>query len=213
MKISVLIIGILLLSCKNKISNDSEISFEIQNKTLYNNNILKMKIINKSNNDYFFCLDTTSIYYNTGLNYKMNEFIHPKPIFYCNDKVIDIGYPLSNMIKPMSLDTAHYNCIKRNIQYRQELLDHLRKLKKIIVLKKYTSLILKLPFNNTNIWCNRYYTYIREKGSFKIQFKYKMNMDYLDEIIDHKLLLEFQQKKIKPYYKEIVSNKIQFILK
>jgi hypothetical protein len=143
----------------------------------------------------------------------MNEFIHPKPIFYCNDKVIDIGYPLSNMIKPMSLDTAHYNCIKRNIQYRQELLDHLRKLKKIIVLKKYTSLILKLPFNNTNIWCNRYYTYIREKGSFKIQFKYKMNMDYLDEIIDHKLLLEFQQKKIKPYYKEIVSNKIQFILK
>ena len=27
----------------------------------------------------------------------------------------------------MSLDTAHYNCVKRNIQYRQEVLEDLKK--------------------------------------------------------------------------------------
>jgi len=213
MKISLIIIGILLISCKNKISHDSEISFEIQNKILYNNNILKIKIINRSNNDYFFCFDTTSIYYDTGLNYKMNEFIHPKPLFDYNGKIIDIGYPLSNMIKPAHLDTSYYNCIKRNIQYRQVVLEDIRKLKKIIVLKKHANFILNLPFNNTNLWCNRYYTYIREKGNFRLQFKYRMSRDYLDEIIDKNLLLELQQKKIKPYYKEIVSNKVQFILR
>jgi len=40
-----------------------------------------------------------------------------------------------------------------------------------------------------------------------------MSRDYFDEIIDKKILLELQQKKIKPYYKEIVSNKVQFILR
>jgi len=127
MKILILILGIILTSCSNKNSIESEILFKIQNKELYKNNILKIEIVNKSKNDYFFCFDTTSTYFNLGLDYEINEFIHPRPIFYFNHEIIDIVYPSSSMIKPMVLDTAHSNCIKRNIQYRQEVLEDVRK--------------------------------------------------------------------------------------
>ena len=213
MRFLIIVVGLLLISCENKNLIESEVLFKIQNKEVYSKNILELKIINKSNNDYFLCLDTTSMYFNPGVDYKINEFIHPKPIFYLNDEIIDVGYPLSSMIRPMSLDTAHYNCVKRNIEYSQELLEDLRKLKKILLIKSNTNVTLKLPFNNSQIWCNELYTYIREEGSCKIQFKYKMNKAYFDRIVDKKLLLELQQKKYKPYFKEIVSNKVPFILK
>ena len=80
----------LLFSCKNERVSKSDIVFEIQNKELFRANILKIKITNKSNTDYFFCFDTTSTYFNLGLDYEINEFIHPRPIFYFNDDIISL---------------------------------------------------------------------------------------------------------------------------
>ncbi len=205
---------ILLFSCTDKRVNNSDVVFEIQNKELFRTNILKVKIINKSKKDYFICLDTTTTYFSLGLNYKINELIHPRPMFYCNDEVIDIGYPsLNSIIKPMTLDTAQSNCFKRNIQHSQEVLKDLSKLKKILLLKSNSSIMLKLPFNNGITWCNKRYTYLHEKGNFEIQFKYKMDKKYFSQIVDKKLILELENQNIKPYYEEIVSNKVPYILK
>lgn len=214
MKFFCLLFMILLSSCGSKDSIKPDIVFEIQNKELSNTNMLNLKMINSSKKDYFFCFDTTSIYFDLGLDYKINELIHPRPVFDLNDKIIDLGYSLPNsIIKPMFLDTAQSNCIERNIQYREEILKELRKLKKIILLKRNTSITLNLPFNNSRKHCNQIYTYIREEGSCKIQFKYKMNKEYFDKIVDKKLLLELQHKKFKPYFEEIISNKIPYKLK
>ena len=213
MKILILILGIILTSCNNKKSIEPEISFKIHNKELYKNNFLKIEIINKSHNDYFICLDTTSIYFNLGIDYETNEFFHPKPIFYFNQEIIEIAYPSTRMIKPMYRDTTYINCIKRNVKNRQKVWDDLRELKKTLLLKKNTSIVLKLPFNNSYTRCNKRYTYITEKGNFEIQFKYRMNREYFNKIIDKKFLLKYQDKNFKPYFGEIVSNKVPYILK
>lgn len=40
-----------------------------------------------------------------------------------------------------------------------------------------------------------------------------MDKVYFDKIVDKKLLLEFQNKNFKPYFGEIVSNKVPYVLK
>jgi hypothetical protein len=211
MKPFFLFLMILLFSCKNKELIKSDVKFEIQNKELFEKNILILKLTNNSNKNYFICFDTTNIYYSSGLNYKTNEIVHPRPVFYLHNDSI-ASEPTFNMIKPKSIDTSQINCIKRNMQIRIDYLNDLKKLKKILIVKSKTTTILKLPFENNYARCNVNYTYLLEKGKYQIQFKYKMNKNYFNEIVDKKFFIELKNKNIEPYYLEIVSNKVPFIL-
>lgn len=214
MRIFFLFFAMLLFSCTNKSVVKSDIVFKIQNKELFRTNILELKVTNNSKiNNYFICFDTTSIYYNGGLNYKTNDCVHPRPVFYLDNDSVGGGYIAHNMVKPMFLDTANSNCIKRDLQFQKAYLDDLRKLKKVIQIKSQTSIIIKFAFNNSHMRCYDRYTYLREKGNYEIQFKYKMNKNYFNGIVDKKLLLDLESKRIKPYYGEIISNKVPYILK
>jgi len=211
MKKFILFFFILLFSCVKKDSVKSDIVFKIGNKELGERNILTFSIINYSDRDYFICFDTTSIYYNGGLNYRTNDCVHPKPVFYLNNDSI-ASKPRFSLIKSILIDTAQINCIKRNMEIRENYLNDLKKLKKILIIKSKTKKTLKLPFDNNYIRCNMNYTYLLGKGNYEIQFKYKMDKDYIDKIVDKKILLELKNKKIEPYYMEIISNKVPFIV-
>jgi len=202
---------LILFSCTNKDLIKSEIIFKVQNKELFAKNVLILNVVNNSKKDYFICFDTTSIYYNGGLNYKTNDCVHPRPVFYLDNDSI-ASNPRFNMIKPVSIDTSQINCIKRNLQTRKDYINDLKELKKILILKSKTTTTIKLPFNNNFIRCNMNYTYLLEKGKYQVQFKYKMDKGYFNEIVDKKLLLRLKSKNIQPYHMDIVSNRVPFIL-
>lgn len=206
--------ALLIFSCKKTEKAHGDVFMKINNVALHRENILEFEIINNSNKNYFICMDTLSIYENNEFNAKWNTLVHPRIVFYSRRDSIDSG-PTSSFpnFNSSESDTSHFNCVMLNAKKRPFFIKQLKALKKILILKSKDTISIKVPFKNTYEICNRYYTFLSEKGNYEMELKYKMDKNFINELVEKKLIFELEQKNILPYYEEIVSNKIPFILK
>lgn len=206
--------ALLIFSCKKTVKTHGDVFMNIKNIALYGENKLELEIINNSNKNYFICMDSASIYENTAFNAKLNRLAHPRIVFYSKGDSIGSG-PTSSFPHFISSesDTAHFNCVMQIAKKRPFFTKQLRTLKKILILKSKDTISITVPFKNRYEICNRDYTFLSKKGNYQMELKYKMDKNFINEIVEKKLIFELEQKNILPYYEEIISNKAPFILK
>lgn len=197
------------VSCQKE-ETKSELKFQISNVGSSNNNIknLKFEIINSSDTNYFICFDLKDLHYTKGLNYIPNGCIHPRPVFFFNNDSIRGDYIVNSFSNP----TFDDNCIENMVNNGRKHLIQFTNLNLKLLLKKHSKTILWLPFYNTHYGCGYEYTYIRTKGNYELQFKYKMNQKYFEKMVEKEKILELNKKGFKPYFHEIISNKVPFIV-
>lgn len=212
--IIIFFVPIFLFSCNENIKSQDELFMKIDYDNFDRESTLNLQIINNSNKSYFICMDSLRIYENTEFNARLNRLIHPRIVFYSRGDSIGSG-PTSSFPNYISSenDKSHFNCVMQIAKKRPLFIKQLKTLKKILILKSKDTIRIKVPFKNTYEICNRDYTFLRKKGDYEMELKYKMDKTFINEIVEKKLILELEQKDIFPYFKEINSNKVPFIIK
>ena len=213
MKKAILLIFIVsLLNCNNKkTNNNKDVIFEIENLKINSKDILTIKIVNKTNEDYFIILDTNRVYDYLTLNYKINNSILLKPkIFSDKDSIrLKIEFYMDKLIDKNVLD---FDCIQKERLYTQKIMNSIKKLSNIIIIKKKSSFIFKIPFNSNFYDCSRKYSYLLKKGEiYNIQFQYKMDEKLINEIVNKTQIKKLSKKGVNPYFEKIISNKVPLI--
>ena len=117
------------------------------------------------------------------------------------------------MQKSMYLDTIHSNCVRKKIIKMQFDIEDFKNLKRILVLKSKDSISFKIPFSNTFKLCNKDYYYFDQNGTYALQLKYKLIQSYFLKTVDTSALNKLKKNNIEPFYGEIISNKVQLIIK
>lgn len=212
MKKSLFIFILIIFSCSTDKNIVPDISLVIENKLLNNRNTLNLKLINNSLKNYFICLDTTSFFLNSAFTEDFSNSTNLRALFYKKEDSIAI-FPKTIMHKSMFLDTIHSNCVRKKIIKIQFDIEDFKNLKRILVLKSKDSISFKIPFSNTFELCNKEYYYFDQNGTYALQLKYKLKQSYFLETVDTTKLKILKKNNIEPFYRDIISNKVQLIIK
>lgn len=210
--ISFIILTATLVSCNHKKSTKKDILFEVENKLLNKNNILRLNVINNTNNNFFIIIDTNRMYNYSTLDNSINESIHILPLFYLNKDSIKLTV-MSQIIKAFGSDSTTINCRNKERLFTKKYISEFKDLKNIIILKKNSKTFLKIPFKTSYFDCSKSFSYLLEKEKeYKVQFKYQMSRQLIEKQISNEKILDLKKKGIEPYYKKIESNKVFFKL-
>jgi hypothetical protein len=196
-------------SCNKKGKDD--LNMIITNYNIKNKDIIKIKILNNSNKDYFIVMDTIN-YNDLNQNYSINEILRPKQIFFINNDSIKIKV-FSNIYKQLKLDTTYINCnkIKRNESIN--FINRLKKLENITVIKHKSSTTFSIPFSTNYSICNKEFKYEMLKNKiYNIQLNYQMKKRIFESLVSKEKIKELEEKKIFPYYGNLFSNKVKIKL-
>lgn len=209
-KLMIYLFFTILISC-TKNSNNDKLYITICNKNIHNDDRIKIKISNYSENNYFIILDTVN-YYDPYQNYKTNESIRPKQIFFIGKDSLQIKI-LSNADKQIFLDTSNINCNKIKRKQSTEFIEKFKKLGNIIVLKKKSITNLYIPFSVSYKICDKKFEYVFDKNKhFSLMLKYNMKKSFIDDLVHKEKLKELNKKGILPFYGVLNSNKVNLII-
>ena len=141
------------------------------------------------------------------LNNTVNNTIHLKPkIFSDKDTVsLKIEFYINKLINNNKINP---DCILKERYHTQKIMNSIKKLNNIIIVKKNSFFKFKIPFNTNFYNCNRKYSYSIKFGKkYYFQIEYKMDEKLINKIVDKSQLLKLIEKGYFPYYEKIVSNK------
>ncbi len=202
-------IFLLFISCKRIVKQD--LSFNIINKKIFNEDRIKIKIFNSSEKDYFIVMDTID-YYDLNKNYRINESIRPTQNFFVNGDSISVNI-FTKADKKMYLDSSNVACeeIKRNQSL--DFFNKLKELENIIILKKKSFTNFSIPFSTNYTICDKNFRYDFDKNTkYSIMLNYKMKKQVLDKLVNSTKIKEFNQKGIIPFYGNLSSNIVDITL-
>lgn len=206
-KLVLLIFALLSLNCSKKTNNNQNVFFEIETIKINSLDSLTIKLVNETNKNYFIILDTSRMYDYLTLNNTVNNTIHLKPkIFSDKDTVsLKIEFYINKLINNNKINP---DCILKERYHTQKIMNSIKKLNNIIIVKKNSFFKFKIPFNTNFYNCNRKYSYSIKFGKkYYFQIEYKMDEKLINKIVDKSQLLKLIEKGYFPYYEKIVSNK------
>lgn len=210
MKKNILLIFVLLsLSCIKRVENTKDIVFEIENTKIKPKDLLTIKIVNKTRENYFIILDTNRINDYMTLNYKINNSIHLKPKLFSNKDTIKLKVEFS-LYKLANVDTSSLNCIQKERSYTLKIMKSIKKLNNIVIIRKNSVFKFKIPFDSNFSDCSRKYSYSLKKGEkYYLQFEYKMDKKLINEIVDDIQMMKLRKSGINPCFEKISSNIVE----
>ncbi len=213
MKKTVLLIFVVLsLNCSKKMNNIQNIVFEIENIKINSEDILTIKIVNETNKNYFIILDTSRIYDYLTLNYKINNSILLKPKLFSDKDSIRLKIEFY-MNKLVNKNISDLDCIQEERLHTLKIMNSIKKLSNIIIVKKNSVFKFKIPFNSNFYDCSRKYSYSLKKGEkYYLQLEYKMDEKLINKIVDKTQLIKLGKEGVNPYFEKIVSNKVPLII-
>jgi hypothetical protein len=194
--IILVLFAIVFINCKSKnCICEQDISFEILNDSLVDNDTINLKIINNTKTKYFLPFDFNLKKYNKNIQEEYRYYFYPNIGVYkkLNDlKEIDYG---------ISVNSGHY-------YYNDKEFTFLKSEKDLTTLHPYEEKIIKIPFSNYEKIPNysiRENIYCLKNGIYFLELEY-----YIDSKVTTKLLKE--KFNIKSDYKcfngRIVSNRV-----
>lgn len=210
MKKNILLIFVLLsLSCIKRVENTKDIVFEIENTKIKPKDLLTIKIVNKTRENYFIILDTNRINDYMTLNYKINNSIHLKPKLFSNKDSIKLKIEFS-LYKLANEDTLSLNCIQKERSYTLKIMHSIKKLNNIVIIRKNSVFKFNIPFDSSFSDCSRKYSYSLKKGEkYYLQFEYKMDKKLINEIVDDIQMMKLRKSGINPCFEKISSNIVE----
>ena len=202
-------IFLLFISCEKIVKHD--LSFNIINKKIYNEDRIKIKIFNSSDQDYFVVMDTID-YYDLNKNYSINECIRPIQKFFVNDDSISVNI-FTSADKKMYFDSSNIVCKETKKNKSLDFFNKLKELKNIIILKKKSFTNFSIPFSKNYTICDKSFRYDLDKNTtYSVMLNYKKKKQVLNKLVNSAKMKEFNQKGIIPFYGSLNSNIVNISL-
>ncbi len=210
--LSLLIVS-LSISCKNKKTVKQDILFSVESFHVNSDTILRVKLINTTNTNYFITLCRNRTYGFGLFNPEFNNSIIARPFVYENNKLI---FPKleGGVYKTKNISKGEEEWLKKESVKADSFLKDYRSLKNAIFLKKKTIKYVELPFKlkypHTYNLMNRY---VLEKDKlYEFHLEYQMCKTITEKEVKKRSLDSVQKIGFAPYYEKIISNKVPLII-
>ncbi|MBZ4035494.1 hypothetical protein K6T82_12000 [Flavobacterium sp. 17A] len=207
--LSLLFFGLLIISCDHKRTTNEDVLFIVEDFNAVKDSVLKIKLVNNSDRNYYITLDTTRTYNYSGFNEGLNSSIILKPFIYNQDEPVPLrGESFVNKTTAPRKD----GCIESEVVKSNRFYKDYITLKNAILLKSNSSKILTIPFSLKFKTCFSSYHYdLKRQKNNEFILEYKMSQKTLESHVDPKTRDSLIKKGYYPYYDAIVSNEANIV--
>jgi len=211
--VALILISITLLACNNKkIEEKHNVLFLIESFDANKDSIIKVMLINNTNNNYYITMDTNRTYDYSAFNYKINNSIILRPFVYNEDKLIStIGKGFTQ--KTIGIDRGKMKCIESEVNQSDAFYKDYIMLKNAVFIKRKSSRYMEIPFHLKYKSCYFTYNYDLEKNKqYELRLEYQMIKETIEKSVIKSKLDSVRKLGFTPYYEKIISNRVPIII-
>lgn len=203
----------LMLNCKTL--ETKEINLVLTNESVNKNAVIKFKLDNFSNVNYFLPLSKLDFESNFD-DEELYNSIFLQPVFSDENGVVVEANNSKVIVKPMDRSNYNESLIFKKIETSDKHNKNLILLNQIVKLEKYKHTFFKqdiLKYDEISVLSTSKKRYYFQKGKkYFIHFEYKLDKEYFLSKVDRKTLNKLQIEGYEPYFEKLVSNKVPFVV-
>lgn len=204
-----------LVSCDNKKNRQEVVCFVLEPFDIERDTVLRVKLINNTNNNYFITLSNSRTYGFSFFNYEINNSVIARPVIYENSDNILFPKLEGGVYKMNGISNGKEEWLKNENLTAELFLKDYKSLKNAVFLKENSISYLELPFKlkypHTYDLVN-HYVFEKDKR-YTMQLIYKMSKSITEKLVKKRSIDSVKVLGYLPYYDQIVSNEVSLFTK